>query len=37
MSTTIKKISIALATFIIVVFAVIVFNQTVQIVQSAEP
>jgi hypothetical protein len=35
MSTTIKKIGIALATFIIVVFALIVFNQTVQIVQSA--
>jgi Domain of unknown function (DUF697) len=35
MSTTIKKIGITFATFIIVVFAVILFNQTVQIVQSA--
>jgi len=35
MSKTVKKIAITVAVFIVVVFAVVVFNQTVQIVQSA--
>src|SRR5581483_3700364 len=35
MSKTLKKIVILLATFLIVVFAVFLFNQTMQIVQSA--
>jgi Domain of unknown function (DUF697) len=35
MSTTIKKIVLTLALFILVVFAVFLFNQTMQIVQSA--
>lgn len=35
MSTTIKKIAVTLAAFILVVFAVFLFNQTMQIVQSA--
>jgi hypothetical protein len=35
MATTLKKIAVLCALFIIIVFAVFVFNQTVQIVQSA--
>src|SRR5512142_1396729 len=35
MSTTLKRMTTMLAMFIIVVFAVFVFNQTVQIIQSA--
>jgi Domain of unknown function (DUF697) len=35
MSRTVKRIVLAIATFIIVVFAIFVFNQTMQIVQSA--
>ncbi|HZQ95638.1 MAG TPA: DUF697 domain-containing protein [Candidatus Sulfotelmatobacter sp.] len=35
MSTTIKKIVLAIAAFILVVFAVFLFNQTMQIVQAA--
>jgi hypothetical protein len=35
MSTTIKRIALALSAFMLVVFAVFVFNQTMQIVQSA--
>lgn len=35
MSTTVKKITLLCALFIIIVFVVFVFNQTVQIVQSA--
>jgi Domain of unknown function (DUF697) len=35
MSTTIKRIVLTLAAFILVVFAVFLFNQTTQIVQSA--
>lgn len=35
MSTTLKKMAIALAAFVVVVFAVFLFNQTMQIVQSA--
>jgi hypothetical protein len=35
MSTTLKKIVLTLAAFILVVFAVFLFNQTMQIVQSA--
>ena len=35
MSTTLKKILLAVAVFIVVLFAIFVFNQTVQIVQSA--
>jgi Domain of unknown function (DUF697) len=35
MSTTIKKIVLTIATFVLLVFAVFLFNQTMQIVQSA--
>ena len=35
MSTTIKKIVLTVAAFIVLVFAVFLFNQTTQIVQSA--
>jgi hypothetical protein len=35
MSTTIKKIATVLASFILILFVVFVFNQTVQIVESA--
>lgn len=35
MSTTVKRIAVLVALFIITVFAIFVFNQTVQIVQSA--
>ena len=35
MSTTIKKIVLTVAAFILVVFAVFLFNQTMQIVQAA--
>ena len=35
MSTTIKKIVLAVSAFILVVFAVFLFNQTMQIVQAA--
>ena len=35
MSKTLKNIAVVLAAFILVVFAVFVFNQTMQIVQSA--
>ena len=35
MSTTLKKIALTLSAFIVVVFAVFLFNQTMQIVQSA--
>ncbi|MGE5082658.1 MAG: hypothetical protein ACM3ND_07095, partial [Acidobacteriota bacterium] len=35
MSTTIKKIVLAVAAFIVLVFAVFLFNQTMQIVQAA--
>jgi hypothetical protein len=35
MSTTLRRIAVLLALFITIVFAVFVFNQTVQIVQSA--
>ncbi|HYH01274.1 MAG TPA: DUF697 domain-containing protein [Terriglobales bacterium] len=36
MSTTVKRIALLVALFILIVFAVFVFNQTVQIVQSAK-
>jgi hypothetical protein len=35
MSTTIKRIALAVATLVLVIFVVFVFNQTVQIIQSA--
>jgi hypothetical protein len=35
MPRTAKKIALAIATFILVVFAIFLFNQTMQIVQSA--
>ncbi len=35
MSKTVKKILLAIAVFVVVVFAIFVFNQTMQIVQSA--
>ncbi len=35
MATTVKRIAILVSVFVIVVFAIFVFNQTVQIVQSA--
>lgn len=35
MSTTLKKIALTFAAFILVIFAVFLFNQTMQIVQSA--
>jgi len=36
MSTTVKRIALLVALFILIVFAVFVFNQTVQIIQSAK-